>query len=106
MRRQRLATLSIALVLATLNWNPSPARSEELIEETDKVYLEGMGRDSNGNEVRGVWVEFERRRYTRNEHYILDPVGRYDVTIQDAFASRGFNRALSQAEMQSIFTIS
>ncbi len=104
MRRQRLATLSIALVLATINWNPSPARSEELTEETDKVYLEGMGKDSNGHEVRGVWVEFERRRYTRNENYILNPVGRYDATIQDAFAVRGLNRALSPSEMQNIYS--
>ncbi|MEB3186875.1 MAG: hypothetical protein VKP72_05470 [bacterium] len=103
MRRQRLATLSIALVLTTLSWNPSPAKSEEFIQETDKVYLEGMGKDSNGNEVRGMWVEFERRRYTRNENYILNPIGRYDATIQQFLESKGLNRALSQAEMSAIY---
>ena len=104
MRRQRLASMSIALVLASFTWNPLPAQSEEVVEETDKVYLEGNGKDSAGNDVRGVWVEFERRHYTRNENFILNPVGRYDATIQDAFAARGLNRALSGAEMSAIYS--
>jgi len=89
--------------MASLNWPPSPAHSEELVVETDKVYLEGMGKDSNGNDVRGMWVEFERRHYSRNDYFILNPIGRYDSTIQKLFESMGLNRALSVAEMTSIY---
>ncbi len=93
-------SLALSLVLATLAGTLSPALAEELVVETNKVYTPGT---SNG--VPGFWVEFKRNRYVKNANHIASPIGRYDATIQEAFAELvGLNRAMTTAEMQQVYT--
>lgn len=94
----RLA-LALSIGLSILAAVPGPAMSEEMVVETDKTYTRGTY-----NNQPGYWVEFQRKRYTKNLYHFYDPVGAYDSKIQEAFVQGlGLNRALDRATREQIY---
>lgn len=96
----RVATaLAMSLAVCSVVAVPGPALSEEMVVETDKSYTRGTY-----NNQSGYWVEFQRKRYTKNLYHFHDPVGAYDSKIQEAFvAGLGLNRALDRATRDRIY---
>ncbi len=100
MLNRKIAFLALSLVIASTAGILTPAQAEEMVIESDKTYTRGT---NNGKP--GYWVEFARKRFVRNQMFIANPIGRYDATIQEAFAQiLGLNRALNESELAAVYS--